>query len=64
MFGICPRTDAYFGFATNAEIGSRQGEHNSTKTSSVEIIKFPISLTLFLLFRRSCLSSLLTYISV
>jgi len=39
--GICPRTDAYFCFATNAEIGSRLSEHNSTKTSSVEIIQFP-----------------------
>jgi len=40
---MCPRTDAYFCFATNAEIGSRQGEHNSTKTASVEIIKFSIA---------------------
>jgi len=47
---MSPRTDAYFCFATNAEIGSRQGEHKSTKTSSVEIIKFPIKLTLALLF--------------
>ena len=48
--GICPRTDAYFCFATDAEIGSRRGEHNSTKTLSVEIIKFPIRLTLFFTF--------------
>jgi len=27
--GICPRTDAYFCFATNAEKGLRQGENNN-----------------------------------
>ena len=50
MLRHSPLTDAYFCFATNAEKGSRQGEHNSTKTLSVGIIKCPIWLTQFLLF--------------
>ena len=48
--GICPRTHFYFFFVTNAERGLRQGEHNSTKTSSIKIIKFPIILPLLFLF--------------
>jgi len=39
----------FFCFATNAEKGLRQGGHNSAKTSNIEIIKFPIKLTLFFL---------------
>ena len=49
-YGICPRTNVYFCFVTNAERGLRQGEHNSTKTSNIIIIKFPIILTLFFSF--------------
>ena len=46
--GICPRRNVYFCCVTNAERGLRQGEHNSTKTSNIKIIKFPIILTFFL----------------
>jgi len=44
---ICPHTDAFFGFVTNAEKWLRQGENNSPKTSNIKIIKLPIRLTLF-----------------
>jgi len=41
--------NVYFCFVTNAEKGLRQGEHNSTKTSNIKNINFPIILTLFFL---------------
>jgi len=48
--GICPRTNAYLRFATRVEKGSRQGELTSAKTSNIEIIEFPIRITLLFLF--------------
>ena len=44
---LCPRTNAYFCFVTNAERGLRQDGHNSTKISNIKHTKFPISITLF-----------------
>ena len=40
--GICPCINAYFCFVMNAERGLHQGEHNSTKTSNINNIKFVI----------------------
>jgi len=54
--GIGPRKYPYFCFATNAEKGPRQGEHKSTKTSNIEMIKFPISLIRLKLFLLLVLS--------
>jgi len=47
---ICPRTNAYFRFATRAEKGPRQGELFSTKTSNIESIEFQTKITLLFLF--------------
>ena len=44
-----------FFFTLNAEIGSHQGEHNSTKTASVEIIKFPIANVSFTFYYKNLL---------
>lgn len=39
---LCPRTNAYLRFATQAEKGRRQCQNNSTKTyiTNIEVINF------------------------